>query len=114
MERYHLIEWLNFISTELHKQFSPLFNPASDDALKQRQKDLLARRFDYVQTAMGNHPYLMGETFTIADCYLFNVLSWTQFMGIDLAQWPQLTAFVARVAARPKVQAALAAEKNAQ
>jgi glutathione S-transferase len=114
MERYHLIEWLNFISTELHKQFSPLFNPASDDALIQRQKDLLARRFDYVQSALGNHPYLMGETFTVADCYLFTVLRWTQFMGIDLARWPQLAAFVERVAARPKVQAALAAEKNAK
>jgi glutathione S-transferase len=114
MERYHLIEWLNFIATELHKQFSPLFNPASSDDAKQRQRDLLARRFDYVQAAMGNHLYLMGETFTVADGYLFTVLSWTRFVGIDMAKWPQLAAFFDRVGARPKVQAALAAEKAAR
>lgn len=114
MERYHLIEWLNFISTELHKQFSPLFNPANPDDLKERQRDLLARRFDYIQGAMGANLYLMGETFTVADCYLFTVLGWSKYVGIDLAKWPQLAAYVERVAARPKVQAALAAEKSAK
>jgi glutathione S-transferase len=111
MERYHLVEWLNFISTELHKQFSALFSPASSDAQKSHQRELIGRRFDFVQTALGAHPYLMGETFTVADACLFNVLSWCKWVEIDLAKWPKLTEYMARVAARPKVQAALAAEK---
>jgi glutathione S-transferase len=113
MERYRLMEWQIFVSTELHKQFSPLFNPASDEAVKQRQRDLLARRFDYLQGALGDRPYLMGDSFTVADCYLFTVLRWTQPMGIDLAKWPRLAAYVERVNARPKVRAAIEAEKNA-
>ncbi len=111
MERYHLVEWLNFIATELHKQFSPLFNPASGDDVKQRQRELLARRFDFLQSALGTQPYLMGETFTVADAYLFTVLGWGRWLEIDLAKWPRLAEYHARVAARPKVQAALAAEK---
>jgi glutathione S-transferase len=111
MERYHLVEWLNFIATELHKQFSPLFNPASSDDFKQRQRELLARRFDYLQAALGSQPYLMGESFTIADAYLFTVLGWSKWVELDLARWPKLADYVARVAARPKVQAAIAAEK---
>ena len=111
MERYHLVEWLNFISTELHKQFSPLFNSASNDELKQRQRELLGRRFDYLQSALGAKPYLMGESFTVADAYLFNVLGWSKWVEIDLARWPKLADYLARVAARPKVQAAIAAEK---
>lgn len=111
MERYHLIEWLNFISAELHKQFSPLFNPASGDDLKQRLRELVARRFDFVQSALGANPYLMGETFTVADASLFTVLSWCRWVDIDLARWPKLAEYLARVAARPRVQAALAAER---
>jgi glutathione S-transferase len=114
MERYHLIEWLNFISTEIHKQFSPLFNPANGDDVKQRSIDTLGRRFDYLQTTLGDQLYLTGETFTVADGYLFTVLNWTRFVGIDLAKWPKLAAYVERVGARPKVQAALAAEKAAR
>lgn len=114
MERYHLVEWLNFISTEVHKQFSPLFNPASGDEQKARQRDLLARRFDYVQQTLGARPYLMGEIFTVADAYLFTVLGWSKWVEIDLAKWPKLADYVARVAARPKVQAALAAEKSSK
>ncbi len=111
MERYHLVEWLNFISTELHKQFSPLFNPASGDDLKQRQRELLARRFDYLHSALGNQPYVMGETFTVADAYLFTVLGWSKWVELDLTKWPKLADYVARVGARPRVQAAIAAEK---
>lgn len=111
MERYHLVEWLNFISTELHKQFSPLFNPATSDEHKARLRDLLARRFDYVQKELGDKPYLMGESFTVADAYLFTVAGWSKWVDIDLARWPKIAEYVARVAARPKVQAAIAAEK---
>jgi len=111
MERYHLVEWLNFISTELHKQFSPLFNPASSDDQKARQRELISKRFDYVQKELGDHPYLMGDHFTVADAYLFTVLGWGKWVDIDLAKWPKLAEYVARVAARPKVQAALDAEK---
>jgi glutathione S-transferase len=111
MQRYHLIEWLNFISTELHKQFSPLFNTANPDDVKARQRELLGRRFDYVQQALGSKPYLMGEAFSVADACLFTVLGWSKWVDIDLAKWPNLAEYVARVAARPKVQAAIAAEK---
>ncbi|MGE5339712.1 MAG: glutathione transferase GstA [Gemmatimonadota bacterium] len=111
MERYHLVEWLNFIATELHEQFSPLFSPANTDDLKKRQRDLLARRLDYVQAALGAKPYLMGESFTVADGYLFTVLGWSKWVDIDLTKWPRLAEFMDRVAARPRVQSALAAER---
>ncbi len=111
MERYHLLEWLNFIATELHEQFSPLFDPANTDDLKKRQRELLARRFDYVQATLGPKPYLMGESFTVADGYLFTVLGWSKWVDVDLTKWPGLAGFMDRVAARPRVQAALAAER---
>jgi glutathione S-transferase len=111
MERYHLIEWLNFISTEIHKQFSPLFNPLTPDAAKQNFKDLLARRFDYVQQQLGAKPFLTGNHFTVVDAYLFTVLGWGRWVDIDLGKWPKLAEYVARVAARPKVHEALVAEK---
>lgn len=111
MERYHLIEWLNFTATELHKQHSPLFNPASDDGLKARQRELLGKRFDYVQQQLGSGAYVLGDSFTVADCYLFTVLGWGKWVEIDLARWPGLAAYAARIAARPKVQEAIAAER---
>lgn len=111
MERYHLLEWLNFIATELHKQFSPLFNAATGDDQKQRQREQIGRRYEYLQGVLGSQPFVMGETFTIADAYLFTVLGWGRWVEIDVAKWPKLADYAARVAARPKVQAALAAEK---
>lgn len=112
MERYHLIEWLNFVASEVHKQFSPLFNSASEDELKARQRELLGRRFDYIQSALGSHPYLMGAAFTVADAYMFTALGWSRWVDIDLGKWPKIADYMARIAARPKVQAALAAEKS--
>ena len=76
MERYHLIEWLNFISTELHKQFGPLFKPNTPQETRQTQVDLLGKRFDYVVDQLKNKQYLTGDVFTIADAYLFTVLNW--------------------------------------
>ncbi|EQD78284.1 Glutathione S-transferase domain protein, partial [mine drainage metagenome] len=112
--RYRLQEWLNFISTELHKQFSPLFNPASSDALKQAQQERLAERFRQIVAAMGAAPYLMGDQFTVADAYLYTVLTWTGFLGVDLTPFPALKAYMERVEARPAVRATLAAERAAK
>ncbi|MBL8487148.1 MAG: glutathione transferase GstA [Rhodocyclaceae bacterium] len=110
LERYRLQEWLNYISTEIHKTFSPLFNPASSADWKEAAKALLARRIGFVSEKLGNQPYLMGEQFTVADGYLFTCLSWGQYVGVDVGQWPNLAAYLGRVAGRPGVQAALKAE----
>jgi len=110
MERYRLQEWLNFISTEVHKQFSPLFNPGASEDWKQAARANLSRRFDWIATRLQDRPYLMGERFTVADAYLFTVLNWCAFTGIDLGRWPALKDYAARVGGRPKVQEALKAE----
>ncbi len=110
MERYHLIEWLNFISTELHKQFGPLFKPSTPQETRQTQVNLLGKRFDYVVDQLKNKQYLTGDVFTIADAYLFTVLNWGDVLKLDMSKWPVLQKYVARVAARPQVQAALKAE----
>lgn len=110
MERYRLIEWLGFISTEIHKGFGPLWNPATPDAVKAATKERLASRFAYLDEKLGSQPFLMGDTFTIADAYLFTVVNWTNFHAIDISPFPNLQAFQARIAARPAVQQALEAE----
>ncbi len=109
LERYRLIEWLAFISTEIHKQFGPLWKPATPEATKQTQKDLLARRFDYLVEQLKGKQYLMGD-FTVADAYLFTVLNWAGMLKLDMSKWPVLETYLTRVAARPQVQAALKAE----
>ena len=110
MERYHLQEWLNFITAELHKQFSPLFQPTTPAEYKQMLKEKIGKRFDWVAEQLKGKDYLMGSTFTVADAYLFTMLTWTKHVGIDLARWPVLTAYRARVAARPKVREAMISE----
>jgi glutathione S-transferase len=110
IERYRLQETLNYISTELHKSFSPLFNPSAPEEWKAQVKTMLAARFDLLSTRLDGQSYLFGDQFTVADGYLFTVLNWTRLVGIDLSAWPVLTAFQKRVASRPAVQAALAAE----
>ncbi len=109
LDRYRVQEWLNFIATEIHKTFQPLFG-GSDEA-KEKARVRLAKRFDFVAKALEGHSYLVGDTFSVADAYLFNMLTWTPFTGIDLGKWPALQAFFARVRERPSVQAALAAQK---
>lgn len=109
LERYQLQEWLNFITSEVHKQFSPLFDATLADEAKAKFRDKLARRFDWIAGQLDGREYLMGR-FSVADAYLFAVLRWTRFTGPDLSRWPALQAYVARVAARPQVQAALEAE----
>ena len=110
MARYHLQEWLNFITAELHKQFSPLFQATTPAEFKETIKEKIGKRFDWVSEQLKGKDYLMGDTFTVADAYLFTMLTWTKHVGIDLARWPVLTAYKARVAARPKVREAMIAE----
>ncbi len=109
-ERYRLIEWLTFISSEIHKGFGPLWNPATPDSVKASAKERLASRFAYLDEILSRQPFLMGETFTIADAYLFTVVNWTNIHAIDISSFKNLSAFQARVASRPKVQEALVAE----
>lgn len=110
LERYRLQQWLNFIGTELHKNFSPLFNPAANDAWKAAARQNLVVRMEHVAQQLKSTPYLLGERLTVADIYLFVVLSWAGYVDVDLSPWPVLQQFSARVAARPAVQAALKAE----
>jgi glutathione S-transferase len=110
LERYRVLEWLNFITSELHKSYGPIFRPTTPDAFKAISKENLAKRFDWVNAQLAGRQYLMGDKFTIADAYLFTVLRWAPRIEIDLAKWPNLKAYVDRVAARPKVQEALKAE----
>jgi glutathione S-transferase len=110
MERYRLIEWLAFINSEIHKAFSPLFRPDAPEDTKQYVLGNLAKRLDYLQGALGSKPFLMGEQFTVADCYLFTVLSWAPFVKLDLGKWPELKRYVERIQARPHVMEALKSE----
>jgi glutathione S-transferase len=110
LERYRLQEWLNFITSEIHKGFSPLFNPANDPAVKDFALTNLKKKFDWLNTQLAGKQFLLGATFTVADAYLFTVMNWTHKLGIDLSPWPAIKDYQARVAARPKVQEAMAAE----
>ena len=114
IERYRLQEWLNFISTELHKQYSPLFSPQFPEEVKELQRQRLYGRFDYLAQILGGQDFLMGAQFTVADTYLFTVLSWAGFVGLDLSRWPALQAYIERVSQRPAVAATLAAEREAK
>jgi glutathione S-transferase len=109
-ERYKLLEWLNFITTELHKNFSPLFQPVIPDDVKSFFKDRIMGKLKYADSKLAGQDYLMGKQFTVADGYLFTMLSWAERMKFDLAAMPNLLAYKARVGARPAVQAALAKE----
>ena len=109
MERYRLMEWLSFISSEIHKGFSPLFSAEATDEVKQYAQKELLKRLDYLQGTMGDK-YLMGDQFTIADTYLFTVVGWGGEVGLELARWPKLQLHHSTVAKRPQVIAALASE----
>jgi glutathione S-transferase len=109
-ERYHVAEWLNFITSELHKSFSPLFRPNTPDDYKPIVKESLANRFNFIDKHLAGRHYLMGDQFTVADAYLFTVMRWTSVQHIDLARWSNIAAYMGRVAARPKVTEALQAE----
>ena len=110
MERYRLVEWLAFISSEIHKNFSPLFREDAPEETKQYVRKVLGIRLDYLNSAIGNRPFLMGEQFTVADAYLFTVLGWSRHLNFDLGKWPQVQRYMERVGARPQVGEALKAE----
>jgi glutathione S-transferase len=110
MERYRVQEWLNFITPELHKNFGPLYRPNTPDAYKDIARQNIGKHFDWTDQQLAGKPYLTGGTFTVADAYLFTVARWTQYVGIDRAKWSNITAYMDRIAARPKVQEALKAE----
>lgn len=110
MARYRVMEWLNFITSELHKTFSPLFNPTMAAEAKPLFAARVLDRLGWVDTQLEGKSYLTGDTFTVADAYLFVVTNWTKFVGIDISGLKHLGAFMGRVAARPAVQAALKAE----
>ena len=110
MARYRLMEWLTFIGTELHKSFSPLFTPGMPDEAKAIYRERLLRRFTWVDQELASRTWLMGDGFTVADAYLFTVSRWCGIVGVDISGLTHLQPYLARVAARPAVQAAMKAE----
>lgn len=109
-ERYELQSWLNFISTEVHKQYSPLFNPSCTPEQRKAALEALSRRYTYLVDQLKGRDYIFGNTFTVADAYLFTVNNWANFLNFDLGQWPSLVAYQQRIGGRPAVQQALKAE----
>ena len=110
LQRYRLQEWLTFIGTEIHKTYSPFFNPAMPDEAKAAFKSKLQSRYEWLNRELENKDYLMGEHFSVADGYLFTVTNWAKPVGLDLSPYPNVQAWHARVGARPAVQEAMKAE----
>jgi glutathione S-transferase len=110
MERYRVLEWIGYLSTEIHKGFGPLWNAKLAPEARAAAVAALAHRLDLVEKTLAKQPFLTGERFTVVDAYLFAVASWAPWVKLDMAPWPKLRDFVARVAARPKVKEALVAE----
>ena len=104
------MEMLNFCASEIHKQIGALFNPKMTAEMKEIQLGVVERRFNALEKLLDGKQYATGESFSVADAYLFTVLNWTGMHKIDLAEWPNIQAFMARVGARPKVQETLQAE----
>ncbi len=109
-ERYRVQEMLGFINSELHKTYSPLFRPTTLPEVRKEREEYLRKRYGLVEKQLAKGPYLFGDQFTAADAYLFVVTNWSNFVKLDLSEFPHLMAFQARVAARPGVQAAMKAE----
>lgn len=109
-ERYRLMEWLNFISSELHKLFGSLFNPEIPAEWRANQLERLGQRFDYLTPQLNEKPYLTGDQFTVADAYLFTVLNWSSVLKVDMKKWPKLQDYITQIAARPSVGEAMRAE----
>lgn len=110
LQRYRLQEWLTFIGTEVHKGFSPLFNPATPEEYKTMAREKLLQRLQWVDGQLADKQYLMGEQFTVADGYLFTVTNWAKPTNVDISRFTHLAAYRERVAARPAVQEAMKAE----
>ena len=114
LERYRVLEWLNFISSELHKGFTPLFRANTPDEYRQIARQNLHGRLQWLNDQLADRDYLTGPSFTVADAYCYTIVMWTKLHDIDLAPWPHLKAYVARVASRPSVKAAEQAEREAK
>ena len=112
MARYRLQEWLGYINSELHKTYSPLFRPDTPAETRAERLAYLAKRYAIVEKQLAAHPYLLGESFTVADAYLFTVTNWAGKVKLDLAAFPNVRAFQERIAARPAVKAAMRAEEQ--
>jgi glutathione S-transferase len=110
LERYRLQEWLNYIATEIHKSYSPLFSKGNSEEVKTNAFNQLTRRLGLVETQLSKTQYLLGDKFTICDAYLFVVLGWSGPVGFDLTQFPKITDYISRIKARPSVIATLKAE----
>jgi glutathione S-transferase len=110
LARYHLQEWLNYVTSELHKTFAPLFRPNTPDEYVKITKENLANKFTFLDKHLSTRQYLMGDSFTVPDAYCFVITGWTKYKEIDLSRWPHLSAYMSRIAARPKVQEAMKAE----
>lgn len=114
MTRYRVLEWLNFVGTELHKGFTPLFRPTTPQEYREIARQNLKNRFQWLDGVLAGQPFLTGAAFTVADAYCYTILMWSKLHDIDLAPWPNLAAYVARVASRPSVKAAEEAERQAK
>jgi glutathione S-transferase len=110
MDRYRVMEWQNYITSELHKTFTPLFNPDLDSSAKKTLASVLRKKYEWVNTQLQSKDYLLGQSFTVADAYLFAVTGWAKYVSLDLADLKHLQDFLARVAGRPAVREALKAE----
>ena len=110
IERYQVMSWLTFIGTEMHKNYSFLFNPAASDEAKENAKQNLIKRYTYVEQMLAGREYLVGDQFSVADGYLFVVTNWAAFLKFDLSAYPNVAAFQQRIGSRPAVQKALKAE----
>ena len=110
MERYRVQEWLNFITSELHKSYGPLFNPALPEDAKPFFRNRLRQRYEWVESQLEGRDYLMGADFSLPDAYLFTVTSWAPYVKVDLSGLPRVAAYMERMAARPAVQEAMKAE----
>ncbi|HYA19585.1 MAG TPA: glutathione transferase GstA [Burkholderiales bacterium] len=110
MERYRLMEWLNFIASEIHKSVGAFFHPQKAPEWKEKQLALVGKRFDYLESALDGKKYLTGDNFSVADAYLFTVLSWTRYHKIDISKWPKLKDYLASIIDRPAVRESMKAE----
>jgi glutathione S-transferase len=110
LQRYRLMEWLNFITSELHKSYSPLFNPAMPEEGKAVYRARISERLQWVDSQLEGKSYLLGDEFSVADAYLFTVTNWSKVVGVDMGALKNLNAFRDRVSARPAVKAAMEAE----
>lgn len=110
IDRYRVQEWLNFVTSELHKTYGPMFRPTTPEEFKKLSREAIGRKLDLLDKQLAGKQYLMGNKFTLADMYMFAILRWSPIVGVDLSKWPNVIAYANRVAARPKTAEALKAE----